>query len=186
MTLLIFLFQQNINGFSNLKTITSIDKQKILILANVAWLLLIPGTYWYYIFRDSRGDYPWFADSIGIPLAYQIIEILIGLIPLNIFILLSFIKSNQPTNIFIRPMNYNTKEILKEIFWSFWLLLNIVSLVLFVLGGDHISIVINLVFTYILLTLRARQINEQTFQRDMPAGNMSIAASEADTAQDQQ
>ena len=162
LTILIFLFAKKIQRFSDLIRITSIDKFKLVVLANLVWLLQIPGTHLYYWFRALRGDYPWFADSFGIPIMIQTPIFLWGLIPLNIFILLSFIKSNHPTNLFIRPDHYNTKEIFKEIFWAFCLLINLFFLVIFVFDGDHISIPVNLFFTFVLLNLRAGQINRST------------------------
>ena len=135
------------------------EAEKLIVAANLIWLLLIPGTHWYYIFRGERGDYPWFADSIGIALMYQIPQTLLGLIPLNIFLFLSYINSNHPTLLFIKPDSYNTKEVFKEIFWGFWFLLNVLCFVLFVIDGDHVSIPINLFFTFVLLNLRAGQIN---------------------------
>ena len=31
----------------------------------VSWLVTIPGAFWYYGYHAFRGDYPWWADSIG-------------------------------------------------------------------------------------------------------------------------
>lgn len=159
LTILIFLFSKKIQKFSDLTSITSTNKIGLVVLANLVWLLLIPGTHWYYWFRALRNDYPWFADSFGIPIMTQTPLFLWGLIPLNVFVLLSLIQSNFPTTLFIRPKHYNTKEVLKEIFWSFWILLNLFFLFVFVVDGDHISIPVNLFFTFVLLNLRAGQVN---------------------------
>jgi hypothetical protein len=160
LTILFFLFLQKIYRFSDFMKVVSVSKIKLIAAANLIWLLLIPGTYWYYIFRVGRGDYPWFADSIGIPLMYQIPQTLLGLIPLNVFLFLSYINSNHPTILFTKATHYNTKEVFKEMFWGFWFLLNIIFLVLFVIDGDHVSIPVNLFFTFVLLNLRAGQIAE--------------------------
>jgi hypothetical protein len=124
----------------------------------------VPGTYWYYVFRGVRGGYPPFGDSIGIPLMTQIPFYLLLLVPLNIFILLTTIKTNLPTKLFIKPDQYSRTKFFWEIFFGFWLLINLLFLVDFVADGDHFSIPVNLFFTYILLALRAGQMrrDEQT------------------------
>lgn len=159
-TILLYLIFTKVKTFKDFKNNKTLTKTATLILANLVWLILLPGTYWYYIFRSGRGDYPPFADSIGIPLMTQIPFYLFLLIPLNIFILLTTIKAHLPTRIFIRPNNYNKTTILWEIFFGFWLLINILCLVSFVTDGDHFLIPVNLFFTFILLTLRAGQISK--------------------------
>ncbi len=161
LTILIFLFLKKIERFADLKRITSTNKIQLVVLANLVWLLQFPGTHLYYWFRAIRGDYPWFADSFGIPIMIQTPIFLWGLIPLNIFLLLSYFQSNHPTSLFIRPSHYSTKEIFKEIFWGFLFLLNLFLLAIFVIDGDHISILVDLFFTFVVLNLRAGQINRQ-------------------------
>ena len=159
-TILLFLIFTKVKTFQDFKNIQAITKSATLISANLVWLILLPGTYWYYIFRGGRGDYPPFADSIGIPIISQIPVYLCLLIPLNVFILLATIKTNLPTRLFVRPNNYVRTAIFWEVFFGFWLLINILLLIVFVADGDHFSIPVNLFFTYILLTLRAGQISK--------------------------
>ena len=92
-------------------------------------------------------------------LSFQIPIILLALIPMNIFLILTTIKSNFPAHIFITRDNYKIKEIFWEIFWGLCLLINLFIFVGTILDRDHITIPINLFFTYLLLTLRAGQIN---------------------------
>jgi hypothetical protein len=160
--LLGFFFTKRIRNLSDLIKIKSISRTMIFILSNVIWLILIPGTHFYYIFRGGRGDYPPFADSIGIPIMTQIPLLLILMIPLNLFIGLTLIKSTIPTRIFIKADNYIGKSIFWEIFFGFWLLINLFCFVIFVTDGDHFSIPVNMFFTYVLLTLRAGQISKWT------------------------
>ena len=164
LTILIFLILTKSNNFSDLITFMTPSKLWIFISANLVWLLLLPGTFWYYTFRGGRGDYPPFADSIGIPLMTQIPFLLFMLVPLNLFILLTTIKTNLPTRLFSKVENYSKPTILWELFFGFWLLVNLLCFVLFVVDGDHFSIPVNLFFTYLLLNLRAGQISkyEQT------------------------
>lgn len=159
-TILLFLLLTKIKTFSDFKSLKTLNKLTTFISANLVWLLLIPGTFWYYTFRGGRGDYPPFADSIGIPIFTQIPVYLLLLIPLNIFILLTTLKTNLPTKLFVKADTYNRPAILWELFFGFWLLINLLCFVAFVADGDHISILVNLFFTFVLLTLRAGQISK--------------------------
>jgi len=91
----------------------------------------------------------------------QISFYLLLLIPLNIFILLTTIKTKLPTKLFVKPVQYSRTTILWEMFFGFWLLLNLLCLIGFVTDGDHFSIPVNLFFTFILLTLRAGQMSRE-------------------------
>lgn len=159
-TVLLFLLLTKTKTLSDFKNLQTLNKLTTFVSANLVWLLLIPGTFWYYTFRGGRGDYPPFADSIGIPIYTQVPLLLFLLIPLNIFILLTTLKTNLPTKIFIKADTYNRPAILWELFFGFWLLINLLCFVAFVADGDHISILVNLFFTFILLTLRAGQIHK--------------------------
>ena len=159
-TILLFLIFTKTKTFKDLKNNKTLTKTETFIYANLVWLILLPGTYWYYIFRGGRGDYPPFADSIGIPLMTQIPAYLFLLIPLNIFILLTTLKTNLPTRLFVKSENYSRATILWELFFGFWLIINLLCLADFVLDGDHFSILVNLFFTFVLLTLRAGKISK--------------------------
>lgn len=159
-TVLFFLLLTKTKTFPDFKNLKTFNKLTLFISANLVWLLLIPGTFWYYTFRGARGDYPPFADSIAIPIFTQIPLLLFLLFPLNVFILLTTISTNLPTMLFVSADTYNRPAILWELFFGFWLLINLFCFVAFVADGDHISILVNLFFTYILLTLRAGQISK--------------------------
>jgi len=160
LTIFIFLLLTKSNNFSDLKKLKTFNKATIFISANLVWLLLLPGIHWYYEFRGRRGDFPPFADSIGIPIAIQTIFVLLSLIPLNIFLIITTIKTNLPTQLWTVVKNYSRPSILWELFFSFWLLVNLLFFVDFVVYGDHFAIPVNLFFTYILLNLRAGQISK--------------------------
>lgn len=163
-TILLYLLLNNVKTYNDLKNRMTLTKTATFLWANLVWLVLLPGTYWYYMFRSARGDYPPFADSVGIPIMTQIPFLLFLLIPLNLFLLLTTVKTNLPARIFIKPAKYNIETILWELFFGFWLLINLFCFLGFVVDGDHFSIPVNLFFTFILLTLRAGQISryEQT------------------------
>jgi hypothetical protein len=159
-TILFFLLLTKTKTFRDFKNLKTFNKLTLFISANLVWLFLIPGTFWYYTFRGARGDYPPFADSIAIPIFTQIPLLLFLLFPLNVFILLTTINTNLPTKLFVSADTYNRPAILWELFFGFWLLINLSCFVAFVADGDHISILVNLFFTYILMTLRAGQISK--------------------------
>ncbi len=77
---------------------------------------------------------------------------------MNLFILLTTINITLPTKLFIKADTYSRTVILWEMFFGFWLLLNLICFIEFLIDGDHISIIVNLFFTYILLNLRAGKI----------------------------
>ena len=83
-TFILFLISKNIRILRDFKKIKTLSKAQTFIWANLVWLLLLPGTYWYYMFRGGRGDYPAFADSIAIPLMTQI--------PFYLFLIISVYK----------------------------------------------------------------------------------------------
>jgi len=101
-----------------------------------------------------------FSLSIGIPIFTQVSLLLFLLIPLNIFILLTTLKTNLPTRLFVKANPYVKPAILWDVFFGFWLLINFLCFVAFVADGDHISIFVNLFFTFLLLNLRAGQISK--------------------------
>lgn len=159
-TVLIFLFYRKIKTHSDLKSLKSLSKKEIFIWANLFWLILIPGTYFYYLLRLSRGDYAPFSDSIGIPISFQTDAVLYLIIPLNIFLFIAIYKSHFPNNIFLR-FNFKTFNCsFWEIIFCLLLILNQLILLLLIIDGDHFMIITNLVFTFILLSLRTGKIDQ--------------------------
>ncbi len=159
-TIFLFLLLTKTRTFSDFKNLKTFNRLAIFLSSNIVWLLLIPDTFLYYTFRGQRGDYPPFADSIGIGIYMQVPLFLFLLIPLNIFIFLTTFKTDLPTKLFMKAENYDRPVILWEIFFSFWLLINFFCFIVFVIDGDHISILVNLFFTFVLLNLRAGKINK--------------------------
>lgn len=155
---LLFLFIKRINQWHDFLKLKAIKKIIIICLSNVSILLLIPGTHLYYVYRGWRGDYPPFSDSIGIPIYFNTLFYLHCLIPLNLFLLLTFIKSDLCTNLFIKPIK-NSRVIAWECLFYLLFLLLLIVLVLSIIDGDHASIICNLAFLYFLLSIRAGKIN---------------------------
>jgi hypothetical protein len=175
LTILVFLLARKIRHFSDFHKMVSLKRTAIFIISNLTWLIMIPGTIWYYTFRGGRGDYPPFADSIGIPINQQTTGFLFLIIPINLFLLIATVKSSLPARIFIKADEYVGSTIFWEVFFGFWLLLNMFCFITFVIGGDHVSIIVNLIFTYILLNLRAGKINMWKTEDDIAINNMEAA-----------
>lgn len=160
----IYLTNYNINKLSDFKKLPIISNKSIFLWANLIWLLMVPGTIWYYLFRDSRGDYPPFADNVGIPLFMQTFTVLFSIIPLNLFLSLVIGKSKSADQLFPKPNIKKWPRVGWEVFFGFFMLLNMLFLSAFTISGDHVSIPVNLFFTFILLNLRARKIHQPKHQ----------------------
>ena len=156
----LFLWRGRFEEFSDFKSLKTMNRFMVFISSNIALLFIIPGTFWYYTFRGMRGDYPPFADSIGISIYSQTSFILFSFIPLNILLLLTTIRTNLPTNIFVKADDCNKSVVFWELLFGLGILVNSLFLVSFVVDGDHISILVSLFFCYILLSLRAGQISK--------------------------
>ena len=96
-----------------------------------------------------------FADSIAIPIVGGFLAIFIGFLLFLPFLIVSTSISELPTFIFIRARKYNAISILREIFWGFLLIVDLVCFLRLIVDGDHVSIIVSLYFIYLLLTLRA-------------------------------
>ena len=162
---LCFLFFLNVKTLQDLKSVKTKNKTVLWMLANGMALLMITATGWYYLFRAMRGDYLPSADSIGIPIAIQSHTVLLFLLPLNVFVLLSLMRSSLPAPMFQPKPCLKGKNKLELWFWDIvfgvLLALAVVVLILLVIDGDHIMIVLMMGFIYLLLSLRAGKVNYQ-------------------------
>jgi hypothetical protein len=155
LSFLTFLLVTKTKHFSDFKYINTPGIPGIFLGANTMWLLTIPGTYWYYTFRAGRGDYPPFADSIGIPIYTQVPVCFLLLIPLNIFILFCIVTTNLPAPLLIKANRYNAGRIVLEVLFGFLMLINLICLSGEILDGDHFLIAVSMYFIYVILSLRA-------------------------------
>ena len=158
-TLYCFTLSSKIKKYHSFKMVKTFTSGRLTLISNIVWLLLIPGVYWHYFFRSGRGDYPWFVDDISIPLGSKLPLILIGWVLLNIFILVFSNKSRFPAHLFAaQPKGYKN-GLLWDFFWGTLILINTVFLGWLINDGDHVSIVVDLYLTYLLLSLRAGRIH---------------------------
>lgn len=119
LSFLVFLLITKTRRFSDFKYINTPGIAGIFLGANAMWLLNIPGTHWYYTFRAMRGDYPPFADSIGIPISIQVPICFLLLIPLNIVILFCVVNTSLPVPLLIKANRYNAGVLHRKCFLVF-------------------------------------------------------------------
>jgi hypothetical protein len=161
-TIFLFLLIFKVKETSDLKKVKTMNTMMVFISSNLIWLLLIPGTYWYYTFRAGRGDYPPFADSVGIPLMTEIPFYFMLMIPLNLFLIVTTYNAKLPTTLFTFSDKNETPIVLTELLFGLLLFLNLFFMLTLIYDGDHVFVFVNIFFTYILLTLRAGQISKWT------------------------
>lgn len=158
-TLLVFFAYFRIQTFSDLKKLKTLDKSKLFILSNIAYIMELPGDYWYYYFRLERWDYPVFADSLGIPLRDELLIFGVCFTIFEIFLLLMLYRTHLPTKLFYFPEQYTLWKILWEIFFTLFLLLSFVDVFLSIISGDHFYVPIHLFFFYMILSLRVWKLS---------------------------
>lgn len=156
--ILCFLYVKRINGWCDLLKLKSMKKITVISLSNIILLMQIPGCFLYYSYRLSRGDYPCYADNIGIPIMSQTIVNLIGIIPLNIFLILALINSDLNTPLFVKNNGYK-KTVVWNVLFVIFVIFQSITFVASVIDGDCVFIISSLLFVYILLSLRAGKIN---------------------------
>jgi len=161
LTILMFFYFNNVSRPNDLNKIIFIKKTNLFILSNIAWILIIPGTFWYYSYRLGRNDYPYWADSIGVPMYQDIFIGLILFVPLNLFLWLTSKNLQFPIHVALKPIFHTTSSIFWEILFLSILIINLYFNFYYIVDGDHVFIVVNLFFTYILIVLRSGQINRQ-------------------------
>ena len=156
---LLFFLIFRIRQFKDLLHIrTPKKKMWIFVIGNLAWLALLPGIAFYFFYRLERGDYPWFADSIAIPVVTGAGVIIILLPFINVFFGLFASQGTYPAKIFVKYATISFSSVFFEILFLLLGTLNIIILLGFVLSGDVIGIPVAVVYLYLLLSLRAGKI----------------------------
>jgi hypothetical protein len=178
-----FLFQKNrLNKLKNRSTISqnlendyelkSLTKFQIYLFTNIAWITLI---VWetiriyaestkYYTEKLLANEYPPEADSIIIPIMDETLFVFgllcCILVFINLFIFASTRKANLPTPLFNLPPKYSIDAILWEILIGTGLLINLIVSAYLTRSGLYIQAIITLFLGYILLNIRAGQLNK--------------------------
>jgi len=157
--LLVFIVHYKVRKLNDLRTVKTPGKWATVLIANMAVLLLIPGTFLYYSFRGWRGDYPASADSIGIPLLMQLYSILFLLIPLNIFLFLAIWKISLPSFLYMRTLKNSGWLRFWKILLDCLLVLTFLLLVFMIWDGDIVAVISTLMLFYVFLILRTGKVN---------------------------
>jgi hypothetical protein len=180
-----FLFQKNrLRKLKNQTTISqnhkidhelkSLTKFQIYLFTNLAWFTLI---VWetkriyaesakYYTEKLLNNEYPPEADSIIIPImdetlfAFSLLCCI--LVFFNLFIFASTRKANLPAPLFNLPPTYSIDAILWEVFIGMGLFIDLIAITYLSWSGLYIQAIITLFLGYILLNIRAGQVNKNT------------------------
>ena len=150
-----------VEQISDFKGIKTLNKLNIFILSNVLWVLFLLGSCYYYYYRLWRGDYSPYKDSIMIEIEISIITYFFWLIPLNLFYLLFLSQTKLPTVIGVKLSKLETIKI-KILFLILWMIIlfEFLSLISAIWGGDLFSIILSIIYIYILFSIRAGIINK--------------------------
>jgi hypothetical protein len=150
-----------VEQISDFKGIKTLNKLNIFILSNVLWVLFLLGSCYYYYYRLWRGDYSPYKDSIMIEIEISIITYFFWLIPLNLFYLLFLSQTKLPTIIGVKLSKQETIKI-KILFLILWMIIlfEFLSLISAIWGGDLFSIILSIIYIYILFSIRAGIINK--------------------------
>jgi len=96
---------KRINVVSDLRSLSTPDSRRdFLVAATLAWCSFVPAQWVALSFEASRGDFPWWADSIAIP-GYQIL--MAGILGLPIVLAgvqLALWRSELPRSLWSRPI----------------------------------------------------------------------------------
>ncbi|NIG54912.1 hypothetical protein [Chitinophaga sp. Cy-1792] len=159
-TMLFFFYKRPITSFRDILGLKANPYRRMILHANLVWLALLPALICYLDKKGSRGD---FApdDDIANALSVTIggCAIMCLILPLNTFLLVLEGELRLPAPLFYRPEKYTFKLFCWEIFFDSLLLLNIASLLFFIVDGNYLAIPVCLYFTYILLLYRAGKLN---------------------------
>ena len=141
-------------------------KYMFFILANVGWLLMMPAGFVYYTLRQQRGDYPWFADSIAIPIFSGAMFVLIMLPLVNLHFGIFTYFAEYPAELKCRFKRYIWKDVAIEMFFALFSIMNSFAIYEFVMDGDFLSLPISILFLYLLLSTRAGFIKRTNAKRE--------------------
>jgi hypothetical protein len=125
----------------------------LFIQANVTWLAFAAVEIHWLFYTARRGDYPWWADSIGIPVGGIAIFTIVGLPVMNLGLLACTWRSSLPTNLWIAPRGVWAWTATATIFVLG--LFSLLAVVEALLAGHALQIPLLLSVVYLLLCGRA-------------------------------
>jgi len=100
------------------------------------WGIKIPLTWWYYIVRLKRFDFPVWGDSIAIPIFQETFVWIIGAVISSILLILFSIRYQLPSSPILHKPD-SILEWLRVTFLSLWFILTLFCIYPSVLDGDE-------------------------------------------------
>lgn len=160
MTVLLYLRAGRVQTRARFRRLKTVGKTGFLIWLNVGWAILLASLYWYYYYRSFRGDFPPFADSLGIPLYYGQAALLGGWLISNALFLLALWPAQLPALLFSKFKRNTLLAALIDALLGLVVLLTGLYAILTIIDGDHLTIPVMLLFVYLLLVLRAGYVQK--------------------------
>lgn len=128
----------------------------MLLFAWVAlWLVRIPLSFWYYQYRQQRGDYPSWGDTIIIPIFSELISWILGAVFSSVILLFLLSNHTLPTRLFHYPRPNSFWGWARTAIISLWLMLNLLCIYEGIQHGDEGMTFSCLVATAILAIILA-------------------------------
>lgn len=169
-TLLVGAFLLKLRRWADLADIESPRQaSRIYALGSLFWLALIPAAAVIYKFRFDRGDYPWFADAILIPIMGQTILVIIGFPLLLLFLRVYAPRGAYPARLFESFPEMSSSDLGNEVVFFILGAANLYILATMFVTGDFAGLPSALVLLYLLLSARAGLINRQILSFETPA-----------------
>ena len=134
---------------------------------------MIPSAALYHTMRLARGDYPWFADTIGIPIFGTVVVAVVLVLLLELLFADPVARGTYPAKLFARfPTTTPSVVALEAPYAVLGAFLCVIALRAFV-RGDATGLPIDLVFMYLLLSVRAGLIESKKGEQGAvsPRGN---------------
>jgi hypothetical protein len=79
-------------------------RRRFYAFAALTWLSFIPAEWFWLDYTQGRGDYPWWADSIGIPAGSVLIFGVVGLPVVLLGVALALREASLPVSLWSRPV----------------------------------------------------------------------------------
>ncbi|SDX56386.1 hypothetical protein SAMN04488069_10277 [Hymenobacter psychrophilus] len=155
LTVLLFLRANRVQTRARFRRLKTVSKAGFLIWLNIGWATLLAALYWYHYYRAIRGDFPPFADSIGIPLMYGQAALFGCWLISNGLFLLALWPARLPALLFEKPKYNSWPAVLVDAVVFLPLMFTGLYTIMTIIDGDHLAIAAALLFFYLLLVLRA-------------------------------
>jgi len=124
----------------------------ILIIWIGLWLVRIPLSFWYYLVRQQRSDYPWWSDSIAIPIFFESGTWVVGAGVSSIILWLLLKGQPLPAAIrLVRPASASSWR--RTVFIGAWLLFLGWTAISGIIDGDEGSAFVPPIAAVILLAI---------------------------------